>query len=192
MSLCVQNHLCRITQTTVKASVTSSKTTSLFVPFIPHCSTCWRGDPVNPIRDQRRRCSERGGDFDVSAAQILPVLPAPGPQGFQIKAAALLQRAERFAKKKKESLPEKKLTEHLGCVLEASPSVLAGSGSVAHADLLAVGAPAPVPLPGFPRAPAAGLKTGMLSPAQKGGLLLILMKSRHRTTEISAERFISL
>lgn len=83
------------------------------------------------------------------------MLPALGPQGFQIKAAALLQRTEQFAKKKKESLPEKKLTEHLGCVLEASPSVLAGSGSVAHADLLAVGAPAPVPLPGFPRAPAA-------------------------------------
>ena len=83
------------------------------------------------------------------------MLPALGPWGFQIKAVALLQRAEQFAKKKKESLPKKKLTVHLGYVLEASPLVLAGSGLVAHADLLAMGTPAPVPLPGFPGASAA-------------------------------------
>lgn len=81
------------------------------------------------------------------------MLPALWPWGFQIKAEALLQRAEQFAKKKEESLPKRKLTEHLGCVLEASPSVLTGSSSVAHADLLATGEP--VPLPGFPQAPAA-------------------------------------
>lgn len=123
---------------------------SLFIPFIPHCPAHWRGNPVNPIQHQRWRCSERGGGFDVSAAQILPVLPALRPWGFQIKAVALLQKADWFAKKKEESLPKRKLTELLGCVLEASPLVLAGSSSVAHADLLATRVP--IPLPGFPGA----------------------------------------
>lgn len=101
---------------------------------------------LNPIQDWCWRCKE-GVDFDVSAAQILPALPALVPWGCQIKAAALLQRAEWFAKKKEESLPKRKLTEHLGCVLAASPWVLAGSGSVAHADLLAMRAPVPLSFP---------------------------------------------
>jgi len=114
------------------------------------------------------------------------------PRAFRSKPWYYCREQNSLPKRRRKVCQQRKLTEHLRCVLEASSWVLTVRGSVAHADLLAVGAPAPISLQVSLGVLQPGLKSGMLSPAQKGSRLLILMKRRRRTTEISAELFISL
>lgn len=91
----------------VKANMTSSKTTSLSISFLPPCSECWGGDPVSPTGGWCWKCSEREGAFDVSTARILP--PSSRALGLSDQSWSITAESRMVCQKKEEILPERKL-----------------------------------------------------------------------------------
>lgn len=145
---------CRITQATIETSVPFSTTcpsSSLSFPIAVHVGE------VTPFRTSAAGALRGKGILSLVLHKSLQCSQLLGPETFRSRQWHYCREQSGLPKKvcQKKKTQTQNLTEHLGCLLEASPSVLAGSGSVAHADLLTMGASGPIPLSGFPGAPTA-------------------------------------